>query len=103
MIHVTFNESRSANPNSYTENEEINLWANSYFHVPGTPNDDPNPTESIPDGFEEQTTIPQDHLPSVIADEPLSQVAPTNSEAECSINSEDLNNSQSESAPLLDP
>ena len=37
----------------------------------------------------------------MIAVEPLSQVAPTTSEAECSTNSTDLNFSQSESAPQL--
>ena len=38
----------------------------------------------------------------MIAVEPLSQVAPTTSEAEYSTSSEDLNNLQSESAPLLE-
>ena len=38
----------------------------------------------------------------MIAAEPLSQVAPTTSEAECSTSSTDLNFSQSESAPQLD-
>ena len=78
-IHVTFDESRLANPIA-----------------------DPTPSASIPDGFDEQTAFPQDHPPSVIAAEPLSQVAPTTSEAECSTSSEDLNNLQSESAPLLE-
>ena len=56
---------------------------------------------SIPDGFEEQTAFPQDHPPSVITAEPISQVAPTTSEAECLTNSEDLSNIQSEYAPQL--
>ena len=38
----------------------------------------------------------------MIATEPLSQVAPTTSKAKCSTSSEDLNSSQSESAPLLE-
>ena len=97
MIHVTFDESRSANRNSYREN--VNQWANTYFEVPDSPIADPTPSASIPDGFEEQTTFPQDQPPSVIAAEPLSQVAPTTSEAECSTSSEDL---LSESAPLLE-
>ena len=46
-IHVTFNESRSSNPHSYKENEEINQWANSYFEVPDSPIDDPTPSASI--------------------------------------------------------
>ena len=57
---------------------------------------------SIPDGFEEQTSFPQDHPPSVITAEPISQVAPTTLEAECSTNSEDLSNIQSEYAHLLE-
>ena len=62
-----------------------------------------NPTlsESIPDGFEEQIVIPQDHLPLVINAKPLFQVAPT-SESVCSTSSEDLNKIQSESAPQLE-
>ena len=36
----------------------------------------------------------------MIAAEPLCQVAPTTSEVECSTSNEDLNSSQSESAPL---
>ena len=59
-IHVTFNKSRSANPNSYTENEKINQWANSYFNVPDTPIANSTSSERIPDDFEEQTAIPQD-------------------------------------------
>ena len=60
--HVSFNESRSANLNSYTENEVINQWPNSYFYVPNTPIANTAPLESIPDGFVEQTSIPHDHL-----------------------------------------
>ena len=101
-IYVTFDESRLANPNSYRENEELNHWANSYFEVPNSPITDPTPSASIPDGFEEQTTFPQDHPLSVISAEPISQVAPTTSKAECSNSSEDLSNIQSESAPLLE-
>ena len=52
------------------QHEEINQRANSYFEVPDTPIANPTPSESTPDGFEEQTAIPQDHLPSVIATEP---------------------------------
>ena len=84
------------------KNEEINQWANSYFDVLDTPISDSTPSASILDGFEEQIAIPQDHLPSVITAEPLSQVAPTTLEAECSTSSEDLNNIQSESAPQLE-
>ena len=58
MIHVTFDESRLANPNSYRENEELNQWATAYFEVPNSPIVDPTPSVSIPDGFEEQTTFP---------------------------------------------
>ena len=54
MIHVTFDESRLANSNSYQENEELNQWANTYFEVPDIPIVDPTPSASVPDGFEEQ-------------------------------------------------
>ena len=101
-IHVTFDESRLPNPNSYRENEELNQWANSYFEVPNSPIADPTPSASISDGFEEQTVFPQDHPPSVITVEPISQVAPTTSEAEYSTSSEDISNIQSESAPQLE-
>ena len=69
------------------------------FEVPNSPVVDPTPSASIPNGFEEQSAFPQDHPQSVIAAEPLSQVPPTTSEAECSTSSKDL---QSESAPLLE-
>ena len=75
----------------------MNQWANSYFEVSDSPIADPTPLASIPDGFEEQTAFPQDQPPSVIAAEPLSQIAPTTSEAEYSIS-----NLQSESAPHLE-
>ena len=39
--------------NSYKENEELKQWANSYFNVPDSPIIDPNPSASVPDGFEE--------------------------------------------------
>ena len=51
-IHVTFNESRSANPNSYKENEQIKQWANSYFDVPETTIADLTHLTRIPYGFE---------------------------------------------------
>ena len=96
-IHVTFDESRLVNPNSYRENDQLNQWANSYFEVPDSSIANPTPSASIPDGFEEQTAFPHDHPPSVITDEPISQIASTTSKAECSTSSEDLSNIQSES------
>ena len=53
-INVTFDESRSANPKSYKENEEINQWANSYFNVPNNPITDLTPSVGVPNRFEEQ-------------------------------------------------
>jgi len=82
--------------------QKINQRANSYFVVLDTPIVDPTPSESNPDGFDEQASIPQDHLSSVIAVEPLSQIAPTTSETESSTSSEDLKSSQSEFTALLE-
>ena len=53
MIHVTIDESRSANQYSFQENKALNQWANTYFEVVNAPIDDLNSSVSIPDGFEE--------------------------------------------------
>src|SRR5581483_8045317 len=103
-IHVRFDETGPAYPHSHQENEEVNKWAESFFEVPDSPIADPPPSASIPDDFEDghtdvpsapgasipdPDTAPLDPDPSVTNAVPISQVAPTSSEAECSISSED--------------
>ncbi|KAJ9544455.1 LOW QUALITY PROTEIN: hypothetical protein OSB04_024162 [Centaurea solstitialis] len=82
-IHVKFDESNPFSSSSPSDNNDVDLWANSYFQVPENEPPDTNipaagTPSPIPDGFEEIPEIPQD--PLVYSAIPISQVAPTTSQ-----------------------
>ncbi|KAJ9557781.1 hypothetical protein OSB04_012395 [Centaurea solstitialis] len=98
-IHVKFDESNPFSSSSFSDNNDVDQWANSYFQVPENEAPDTNipaagTPSPIPDGFEEIPEIPQD--PPVYSDVPISQVAPTTSQEDIPSTS-----GSSEAAPLI--
>ncbi|KAJ9547023.1 hypothetical protein OSB04_019566 [Centaurea solstitialis] len=66
------------------DNEEINIWADTFFQVPDIPIVHPSP-QNLPDGFEETSPPTQTNVPTVIEATPTTQVTlevdqPTSSE-----------------------
>ncbi|KAJ9546579.1 hypothetical protein OSB04_019122 [Centaurea solstitialis] len=98
-IYVKFDESNPFSSSSPSDNNGVDLWADSYFQVPENEAPDTNiPTSGtpspIPNGFEDILEIPQD--PPVYSAVPISQVAPTTSQEDIPSTSE-----SSEAAPLV--
>ncbi|KAJ9560205.1 hypothetical protein OSB04_005365 [Centaurea solstitialis] len=98
-IHVKFDESNPFSSSSFSDNNDVDQWANSYFQVPKNEAPDSNipvvgTPSPIPDGFEEIPEIPQD--PPVYSAVPVSQVAPTTSQEDIPSTS-----GSSEVAPLV--
>ncbi|KAJ9541659.1 hypothetical protein OSB04_028165 [Centaurea solstitialis] len=98
-IHVKFDESNPFSSSSFSDNNDVDQWANSYFQVPENDAPDTNipaagTPSPIPDGFEEIPEIPQD--PPVYSAVPISQVAPTTSQEDIPSTS-----GSSEAAPLI--
>ncbi|KAJ9566213.1 hypothetical protein OSB04_002179 [Centaurea solstitialis] len=82
-IHVKFDEFNPFSSSSFSDNNDVDQWANSFFQVPKNEALDTNipaaeTSSPIPDGFEEIPKIPQD--PSVYSVVPISQVSPTTSQ-----------------------
>ncbi|KAJ9546733.1 LOW QUALITY PROTEIN: hypothetical protein OSB04_019276 [Centaurea solstitialis] len=64
-IHVNFDESNPFSSSIFSDNNDVDQWANSYFQVPENEAPDTNipaagTPSPIPDGFEEIPEIPQD-------------------------------------------
>ncbi|KAJ9542409.1 hypothetical protein OSB04_028915 [Centaurea solstitialis] len=81
-IHVKFDESNPFFSSSFSDNNDVDQWANSYFHVPENEAPDTNiPAAGTPspilDGFEEIPEIPQD--PPAYSVVPISQDIPSTS------------------------
>ena len=79
-IHVNFDESNSANPNSLQENEELNQWPDSYFSIPEPSNADPSPSAETQGEEETVSTMPNpdsDPSSTTIFVTPLNQAAPS--------------------------
>ncbi|KAJ9541715.1 hypothetical protein OSB04_028221 [Centaurea solstitialis] len=98
-IDVKFDESNPFSSSSPSDNNDVDLWANSYFQVPENEAHDTNipaagTPSPFPDGFEEIPEIPQD--PPVYSTVPISQVAPTTSQEDIPSTS-----GSSEAAPLV--
>ncbi|KAJ9542364.1 hypothetical protein OSB04_028870 [Centaurea solstitialis] len=79
-IHVKFDETNPFSSPSFSDNNDVDQWDNSYFQVPENEVLDTNipvagTPSPIPDGFEEIPEIPQD--PPVYPAVPIHQVAPT--------------------------
>ena len=99
-IHVNFDESNSANPNSFQENEELNQWADSYFSIPEPPIADPSPSAETQGEEETVSAMPtpdSDPSSSTISVTPLNQAAPSSTETSSSVNIDAA--LQSESVP----
>ncbi|KAJ9542031.1 hypothetical protein OSB04_028537 [Centaurea solstitialis] len=98
-IHVKFDESNPLSSSSFSDNNDVDQWANSYFQVPENEAPDTNipaagTPSPIPDGFEEIPEVPQD--PPVYSVVPISQVAFTTYQEDIPSTS-----GSSEAAPLV--
>ncbi|KAJ9561429.1 hypothetical protein OSB04_006589 [Centaurea solstitialis] len=99
-IHVQFDETNPFSTPSFSDNNDVDQWANSYFQVPENEAPEANipavgTSSPILDGFEGVPEIPQ--VTPIFSAVPINQVAPTTSQEDTPSTL-----SASEVAPLLD-